>query len=303
MGGAYMWGWGPSDDAESIAAIRHAVEVGINWVDTAPVYGMGHSEEIVGKAVSPFLVGEDVFVFTKCGLDWSGFDEDGRYLRDLRPETIRFECEQSLKRLGIDRIDLYQIHWPETRTGTEIEDSWATMVELVDEGKVRWIGVSNFDTALLERCEALRHVDSYQPLLNLLHPEVMTGQVPWCTTHDVGVLAYSPLASGMLSDKYDKNTIDELAPDDWRRRSPDFNEPRLSSNLRVMDRLRPIAERLGVTLPVLAIAWILSLKGVTGAILGTRRPSHLDDLLPASTLRVTSDEVSAIEVVLRRDPL
>ena len=185
-----------------MAAIRHAIERGVNWIDTAAVYGLGHSEEVVGEAVKPFRAGEDVYLFTKCGRVWDGLPE-GEVGNDLRPESIRRECEASLRRLGVERIDLYQFHWPDWTTGTPIEESWGVMAELVDEGKVRWIGVCNHDVEQLERCEAVRHVDSLQPQLSLLARGARSELLPWADGHGTGVIAYSPMASGMLTGAFD----------------------------------------------------------------------------------------------------
>lgn len=298
IGGPYTFGWGPTDDNESIDAIRHAIGEGINWVDTAAIYGFGHSEEVVGRAVAPLNPGRDVFVFTKCGLNWYG-SEDGEFTRDLRPESIRFECEQSLKRLDLERIDLYQIHWPDHLTGTRLEDSWGTMAELVDEGKVRWIGVSNFDVDMLEKCESIRHVDSSQPPLSLVDTDSRDDLIPWCEKHGTGVIVYSPMASGLLTGKYDRDGIDSLAPDDWRRKSPNFTEPLLTRNLALIERAKPVAEAMGANLASLAIAWTLSVPGVTAAIVGARRPDQVDGWLPAADLHLTDEALQELERALR----
>jgi len=295
IGGPYKFGWGPQDDAESIAAIRHGVEAGINWIDTAPVYGIGHSEKVVGRAVRPYAVGEEVYLATKCGRKWVGPRDGGGLVFDLRPESIREECEESLRNLGVERIDLYQFHWPDTETGTPIEESWGTMQELVEEGKVRWCGVSNFDVALLERCEKIAHVDSLQPPLSLIDRRARKELIPWCRAHGVGVVAYSPMASGLLSGKYTASVMQELAEDDWRRRFAPFQEPRLSRNLALVDHLRPIAARLEASLPALAVAWTLAVPGVTSAIVGGRRPEQVDGWIPATELSLTEGDLSEIE--------
>lgn len=279
VGGPYEFGWGPVDDEESIRALRHGIESGINWIDTAPVYGKGHSEEIVGRAVEPYRAGEDVFVFTKCGRNYYG--SSGKISSDLRPETIRWECEQSLRRLGVERVDLLQFHWPDPETGAAIEDSWSTLGDLIDEGKVRWGGVSNFDVGLLERCEAVRHVDSLQPPFNLINRAARNDVIPWCEEHGVGVIVYAPMASGLLTGAFDRERVERLAPDDWRRRSANFNEPRFSRNLALAEQLTPIASDLGITLAALAVAWTLAAPGVTGAIVGARSPHQVDGWLPA----------------------
>ena len=295
LGGPWRYGWGPQDDSESVAAIRHAVELGVNWVDTAAIYGIGHSEEVVGEAVKPFRVGEEVLVFTKCGEQWD--EAKGGSVNDLRPETIRRECEDSLRRLGIERIDLYQFHWPD-RIGTPVEDSWATMAELVDEGKVRWAGVCNFDVGLLERCERIRHVDSLQPPLSLLNRAAREDVIPWAHEHGTGVIVYSPLGSGRLTGNFTRDRIENLAPDDWRRGEPAFQEPQLSETLEFVERLRPIAERLGCSVASLAIAWTLSVPGVTGAIVGARRASQLDDWLEAGDLELDDETVDELEALV-----
>jgi len=291
VGGPYEFGWGPVDDRESISAIRYAIDRGVTWVDTAAVYGRGHSEEIVGRALQPWKVGEEVLVFTKCGRNFYGPSISS----DLRPKTIRGECEDSLRRLGVERIDLYQFHWPDPDTGTPIEESWATMAELVQEGKVRWAGVSNFDVELLERCEAIRHVDSLQPRLNLIDRVARRDLLPWCREHGTGVIVYSPMASGLLTGTFTRERMDRLAPDDWRRQAPHFSEPDLSRNLELADRLRPIAERLGTTVAALAVAWTLAVPGVTGAIVGARSGRQVDGWIRAADLHLSSGDVADID--------
>lgn len=297
-GGPWKFGWGPQDDGDSIAAIRRAVEGGVNWVDTAAVYGLGHSEEVVGRALEPYAVGEDVYIFTKCGRSWYGRPE-GEVGNDLRPESIRFECEQSLERLGVERIDLFQFHWPDPETGTPVEESWGTMVELVDEGKVRWLGVSNFDVELLERCEAIRHVDSLQPPFNLLMRSARQELIPWAREHETGVLCYSPMASGMLTGKFDRERVEGLADDDWRKgehpQAAEFRDPRLSRNLELVERLRAIGERLESDVPSVAIAWTLAVPGVTAAIVGARSPEQVEGWLPAGALELSDEDVGEIE--------
>ena len=294
VGGPWKFGWGPVDDDESVAAIRYAVERGVNWVDTAAVYGLGHSEEVVGRAVEPYRVGEELFVFTKCGRRWAGLPE-GVIGNDLRPASIRQECEDSLRRLGVERIDLFQVHWPDLTTGTPLEESWGTMGTLVDEGKARWIGVSNFDVEQLERCEAIRHVDSVQPPLSLLARGARTNVVAWAADHGVGVLVYSPMGSGMLTGAFDAERIARLDPEDWRRDSPLFSEPLLSRNLALVERLRPLAEQLGTTLAALAVAWTLAQPGVTAAIVGARLPRHIDGWLPGADLELGDLELRRID--------
>ena len=299
IGGPWQFGWGRVDDDTSVAAIRRAIELGVNWVDTAAVYGLGHSEEVVGRAVRPFRVGEDVLVFTKCGRRWED-RADGSIGHDLPPDSIRQECERSLARLGVERIDLYQVHWPDWTTGTALEESWGTMAALVEEGKARWIGVSNFDVEQLERCEAVRHVDSVQPPLSLLVRGALSTIVPWAEQHGTGVLAYSPLASGLLTGSLDRERIGRFGDDDWRRNAPAFQEPHLSRSLELVTRLEKLADDLGTTTTALALGWVLAQQGVTASIVGARLPGHVDGwaaaadlVLDERTLRRIGDAVAA----------
>jgi aryl-alcohol dehydrogenase-like predicted oxidoreductase len=295
MSGPYQFGWGPADDEASVATIRHAIASGVNWLDTAPVYGLGHAEEVVARALEPFRAGEDVLVFTKCGRVWAEGPEGPEIHYDLRPGSVREQCEASLRRLGVERIDLYQLHWPDYETGTPVEAYWATMAELVDEGKVRWIGACNFPVPLLERCERIRHVDSLQPPLSLLNRHAREELVPWCAANGTGVIVYSPLASGLLSGSF---SLDRTAPDDWRRRAPAFREPSISRALALVERLRPLAERHGIGLPELAVAWVLAVEGVTGAIVGARRPDQVDGWLAAGSVQLGPGDVEEIERAL-----
>jgi aryl-alcohol dehydrogenase-like predicted oxidoreductase len=298
-GGGWAFGWGPQDDASSIAAIHHAVGRGVNWIDTAAVYGYGHSEEVVGRAVHELPESERPFIFTKCGLipDLDNpFDEPER---NLRPESIRREVDASLSRLGVERIDLYQFHWPD-ETGTPVEDSWAQMVRLVEEGKVRAAGVSNFDVELLDRCEAVRHVDSLQPPFSLIRRDSAADVIPWCAEHDTGVIVYSPMQSGLLTDSFTAERVGALAPDDWRRRDEDFQEPALSPNLGLRDALRPIAQRHGTSVAALAVAWTLAWPGLTGAIVGARSPDQVDGWIAAGSLELTEDDLAEIAEAIRR---
>jgi aryl-alcohol dehydrogenase-like predicted oxidoreductase len=296
IGGPWQFGWGPQDDDESIAALHRAFDSGVNWVDTAAVYGLGHSEEVVGQVVRE--LGDGVLVFTKCGRPWYGRKND-EPTYDLRPETIRFELEQSLKRFGTDHVDLYQFHWPDRETGTPVEDSWATMAELVAEGKVRWAGVSNFDVELLERCERVRHVDSLQPPFSLIDRRAAADVLPWCAANGTGVICYSPLQSGLLTGSFDPDRVRDLPEDDWRRSNANFRSPALEANLELARRLEPVAERHGVPVAGVAIAWVLANPGVTGAIVGARRPTQVDGWLPAGNLRLTSDDLAEIDRAIR----
>jgi aryl-alcohol dehydrogenase-like predicted oxidoreductase len=290
IGGPWQFGWGPQDDDESLAALHKAFDAGVNWVDTAAVYGLGHSEEVVGQAVREH--GGEVLVFTKCGRPWYG-RENNEPTYDLRPDTIRFELEQSLKRLGTDHVDLYQFHWPDTETGTPVEDSWATMADLVTEGKVRWAGLSNFDVQGLERCERVRHVDSLQPPFSLIDRSAAP-EIAWCAANRTGVLCYSPLGSGLLTGSFDADRVRDLPAGDWRRTNGEFRPPRLEANLEVARRLEPVAERHGVPVAAVAVAWVLAVEGVTAAIVGARRPSQVDGWLPAGELRLTEADLAGL---------
>jgi aryl-alcohol dehydrogenase-like predicted oxidoreductase len=298
-GGGWAFGWGPQDDAESVATMRHALELGINWIDTAAVYGLGHSEEIVGKLLRDLPASEHPFVFTKCGLTWDSNNPMQTAKRILKPETIRRECEASLRRLGVERIDLYQFHWPD-ETGTPVEDSWSTMVKLIEEGKVRAAGVSNFTVELLERCEAIRHVDSLQPLFSMVSRAAAEKLLPWCKNHNTGVICYSPMQSGILTDGFTKERLAKMAGDDWRRRGPEFQEPALGRNLTLRDALRPIAARHGVSASSVAIAWTLAWPGLTGAIVGARTPAQVNGWIQGATLQLTPEDLSEIASAIDR---
>jgi aryl-alcohol dehydrogenase-like predicted oxidoreductase len=298
-GGGWSFGWGPQDDKASMDSMRRAVELGVNWIDTAAVYGLGHSEEVVGRFVHSLPASERPYVFTKCGLIWDGRNRLQEPKRVLKPESVRAECEASLRRLGIERIDLYQFHWPD-ETGTPIEDSWAEMLRLIDEGKVRLGGVSNFDVSLLERCKAIRHVDSLQPPFSLIRREVAAREIPWCEAHKTGGICYSPMQSGLLTDGFSGERVAGMAEDDWRRRSPEFNPPNLSRNLALRDALKPIAQRHGTSISSVAIAWVLSWPGVTGAIVGARSPEQVDGWIDAGNLKVTSADLDEIARAIER---
>jgi len=289
IGGPWEWGWGPQDDRESILTIERALDLGINWIDTAAVYGLGHSEEIVGKALAGKR--DQVFIATKCGLLWN---EKGHVRNNNQPESIMKEAENSLRRLNTDYIDLYQIHWPDPHT--PVEESWQAMVKLQEQGKVRYIGVSNFDVQLLEKCEAIRHVNSLQPPYNLLNREVEREILPWCRKHGVGVVAYSPMQSGLLTGKFD---ISRLSRDDWRRKSPYFKEPQLSKNLKFVEELRPIAGKYRKTVAQLAITWVLMHPAITSAIVGARRPQQVDEIVGGADWEIDPEDMDLIEKLSR----
>ena len=298
-GDDWFSGWGPQDDDESIAAMRHAVDLGINWIDTAAVYGLGHSEELVGRLLRELVPGDRPLVFTKCGLVWDENDRMAESKRILRPESIRRECEASLRRLGVERIDLYQFHRSD-QTGVPIEDSWAAMVRLIEEGKVRAAGVSNFEIALLERCETIRHVDSDQPPFSVIRRDAAADVIPWCADHGTGVIVYSPMQSGILTERFDRARMASLAPNDWRHGAKYFQEPNLSQGLALRDELRPIARRHGVTVSAVAIAWTLAWPGVTGAIVGARSPAQIDGWIGGATLELTEADLDEIAAAIER---
>ena len=298
-GGGWAFGWGPQDDAESIRAIEHAVSGGVNWIDTAAIYGLGHSEEVVGRGVAGIPAADRPLVFTKCGLDPDPADSYKPPTRKASPAFIRIEVERSLRRLGVERIDLFQIHWPD-ETGVPVEDSWGEMSRLVDEGKVRAIGVSNFGVELLDRCERVRHVDSLQPPFSLIHRGSGGTVIPWAAAHGTGVVVYSPMASGILTDSFSRERVEAMADEDWRRRSDSHREPELSRNLALRDALRPIAVRHGTTVSAVAVAWALAWPGVSGAIVGARKPEQVDGWLPAGSLVLSATDLDEIAAAAGR---
>jgi len=298
-GGGWAFGWGPQDDRQSLATIRRALELGVNWIDTAAVYGLGHSEAIVGQLLRELPAARRPFVFTKCGLVWDDNDRMAQPRRVLTPESIRHECDASLRRLGVERIDIYQFHWP-YETGSPVEDSWRTMADLVREGKIRAAGVSNFDVELLARCEAIRHVDSLQPHFSMIDREATEHLIPWCASHKTGVICYSPMESGLLTESFSADRVRSLASDDWRRSSVQFQPPQLEHNLTLRDALRSIAKRHATTTSAVAIAWVLAWPGVSGAIVGARSPEQVDGWIGAESLTLTADDLDDIAAAMRR---
>jgi aryl-alcohol dehydrogenase-like predicted oxidoreductase len=293
-GGGYAFGWGPQDDNQSIAAINRALELGVNWIDTAAIYGLGHSEEVVGRVLKQRKGADRPYVFTKCGLVWDDKDRTKDPRRILTPASIRKECEASLRRLGIERIDLYQFHWPDEDSGTSVEESWRMMVQLQEEGKVRAIGVSNFDVSLLRKTEAVYHVDSLQPPFSLIRREMAASEIPWCRANRTGVIVYSPMQSGILTESFTADRVQKMAADDWRTRSANFQTPKLERNLALRDALRPIARRHDTTVSALAIAWTLVWPGVTGAIVGARSAEQVDGWIGAATLELAAGDLDDI---------
>jgi aryl-alcohol dehydrogenase-like predicted oxidoreductase len=287
-GGDWAFGWGAQDDRDSVAAIREALDLGINWIDTAPVYGLGRSEEVVAKALAGLP--RRPYVFTKCGRVW---DERREIGKRLTAASIRAECEASLRRLAVDRIDLYQIHWPEP--DEDLEEGWTECARLRDEGKVRWIGVSNFSVAQLERAGRIAPVTSLQPPYSLLRRDIEAEILPSCAAHGIGVLAYSPLASGLLTGTWTKERHAALPADDWRQaKNPLFQEPRFSRNLEVVETLRGIAAAHGVAVGAVALAWALANPAVTAAIVGARRPGQFADHVAAADLTLSAADLAAI---------
>lgn len=281
-------------DTKSLEALLHAFDSGVNWVDTAPTYGRGHSEELVGRAIRQAT--QRPMVFTKCGRHWDS--PEAKPYSDLRPAAIRKDCEASLRRLKVDAIDLLQVHWPEAPEATPLEDSWGEMVRLVDEGKVRAVGVCNFGIDLLERCEAVGHINSLQTPLSLIRREATGGLLQWCADHGVGVLAYSPMQVGLLTDSFTPQRVAELSADDWRTRDPEFLPPRLERNLAIRDALRPIAAAHGTTVSAVAVAWVLSWPQVTGAIVGASSREQVDGWIEASDVVLSPDDLAQMAAAL-----
>lgn len=293
MGWSYTGG--EERDAESLAAMRAAVEGGVGWIDTAPVYGRGHSEALVGRLVRE-LGRERLRVFTKCGRVWD--DPAAPAHSDLRPAAIRRDFEASAQRLGVETIDLLQFHWPDNDTGTPVEESWGEMLRLVEEGKIRAAGVCNFPIDLLERCEAVGHVASLQTPISLIVRDGTRGLIQWCAEHAVSVLAYSPMQVGLLTDSFSASSVEAFAFDDWRRTDAEFLPPRLEGNLRLRDALRPIAAAHSTTVSAVAVAWVLSWPQVTGAIVGARTPEQVRGWIGAASVRLTAGDHAAIDRAL-----
>ncbi len=294
-GGGWSFGWGPQDDEESIAAIKRALDLGINWIDTAAVYGLGHAEEIVARA----LKGRDgrPYIFTKCSRIW---DKNGEITSNLKADSIRRELESSLRRLQTDVIDLYQIHWP--NPDPDIEEGWSTMAELQKEGKVRYIGVSNFNVEQMRRAMKIAPISSLQPPYSLINRDVENEILPFCQEHNIGVIVYSPMMSGLLSGTMTRERVAEMPEDDWRKHDPEFQEPRLSRNLALAEKLNEIGFVYNRTPGEVAIAWTLANPAVTGAIVGARRPEQIENLIGAAEFRLSDTELTEIEEFLRENP-
>ena len=291
-GGDWKFGWGPQDDKESIRAIHAALDLGINWIDTAAIYGHGRAEEIVGEAIKG--VRDSVLVATKCGRVWEG---DSREIgKSLKPESIVREVDASLKRLKIDVIDLYQIHWPEP--DSEIEEGWAALADLVKAGKIRYAGVSNFSLEQLKRIQPIHPVTSLQPPYSMLRREIEAGTIDYCRENNIGIIAYSPMHSGLLTGKFSKERAENLPESDWRSRHPFFNEPKLSQHLWLVDQLREIADQNKISLPQLSLAWVLRHKEMTAAIVGARAPEQIADTAKAGDIHLSAEDIARIEELL-----
>jgi aryl-alcohol dehydrogenase-like predicted oxidoreductase len=289
-GGPWEFGWGAQDDAQSVAAIHRALELGMNWIDTAAVYGLGHSEEVVARALREWR-GRRPYIFTKCGMIWNDKGEIGYSLRE---KSIRAECEASLRRLKTDVIDLYQIHWTADDLKETVE-GWNTLAALQKEGKVRWIGVSNASVEELQKLQSIARITSLQPPYNLLKREVETAQLPWCLREKVGVIVYAPMASGRLTGTLTRERMASLPKDDWRAKNPEFQEPNLSKNLALVERLKKVGAKSGRSPGEVAIVWTLRNPAVTGAIVGARNPKQVEGTIGAMDFRLTSEEIAEIE--------
>ena len=287
-GGGWAFAWGPQDDNESIAAIQAALDRGVNWIDTAAVYGLGHSEEVVARAIAGRP--NRPYVFTKCERVWN---EKGEISKSLKRDSVRKECEASLRRLKVDTIDLYQIHWPEP--DEEVEEGWETLSRLKEEGKLRWIGVSNFNVAQLERARKIAPITSLQPPYSAISPEIEDAILPYCQQHGIGVLAYSPMKSGLLTGKMTRERIAAFPADDFRKRALAFQEPNLTRNLALAEHMKQIAARHGRTAGEVALAWVLRHPAITAAIVGMRSAEQVEGVIGALEFRLTFDEIAEID--------
>ncbi len=298
-GGDWAFAWGEQDDAASIAAIRHAVDVGVNWIDTAAIYGLGHSEEVVRHALAPLPADRRPYVFTKCGLTWDPSDRRAPPRRVGDPASIRREVEGSLRRLGVERIDLYQVHWP-PEDGTPVERYWETLLALKREGKVRAVGLSNHDVAQLEAAEAIGHVDTLQPPFSAIKRQVAAAELGWCADHGTGVIVYSPMQAGLLTGAFTAERAARLDPDDWRSRDAEFQGAALARNLELADAMREVAGRRGTTTAAVAVAWTLAWRGVTGAIVGARSAAQVDGWLDAARLKLSAEDLDFLAGAIAR---
>jgi aryl-alcohol dehydrogenase-like predicted oxidoreductase len=293
-GGGWQWAWGSQEDAESIAAIHKALDLGVNWIDTAAAYGLGHSEEVIGKALEGRR--NEVFLATKCSLVWK---PGSREIYDsLQRDSVRAECEASLQRLNTDVIDLYQIHWPNDEE--HLEEGWSAIADLIKEGKVRYGGVSNMSVAQMERLQAIAPIASLQPPYSMVRRDIEDEILPFCAAHNIGVIVYSPMQAGLLTGKVTREWAAALPADDWRRRSAAFQEPQLGANIELVEGLRGVAERSGRSVGELAIAWTLRRPEVTSAIVGARRPTQIEETAAGGDWPLTAEEIAEIEALLAR---
>ncbi|MGB7212242.1 MAG: aldo/keto reductase [Gemmatimonadales bacterium] len=298
-GGDWQFGWGVQDDDRSIAAIRHAVASGINWIDTAAVYGLGHSEDVVARALKVLPTADRPFIFTKCGMVWDEADRSRPPKRLASPASIRQELEGSLRRLGVERVDLYQLHWP-PEDGTPLEEYWGTMLELKREGKIRAAGLSNHKADQLAAAEQVGHVDSLQPPFSAVRRDIAERELPWCADHRTGVIVYSPMLSGLLSGAFTRERAAALPENDWRSRAVNFHGEALERNLALVETLRAVAGRHGAGVGSVAIAWTLAWRGVTGAIVGARAPAQVDGWIDAAALELTAADLDEMTTAIRR---
>lgn len=297
VGGDWAVGWGNQDDRESIEAIRHAVHSGVNWIDTAAIYGLGHSEDVVAEALSAIPRGERPYVFTKCGLIADTNDKTAAPQQIGAAASLRREVEASLRRLNLERIDLYQMHWP-PKDGTPIEDYWRTLLDLKKEGKVRAVGLSNHTAAQLAAAEAVGHVDTLQPPFSAIKREMAASELPWCRAHETGVIVYSPMQAGLLTGAFTEERAKSLPANDWRSRNGDFQGEKLRRNLQVAAVIGKVAERLGTSAASVAVAWTLAWPGVTAAIVGARNPKQVDGWLDAARLSLSAADMAEIGGVI-----
>jgi aryl-alcohol dehydrogenase-like predicted oxidoreductase len=291
IGGSWSGGWGPQDDDESVKTVHRALELGINWVDTAPVYGLGHSEEVVGRAIKESNY--KPYVFTKCSLVWN---DKGEVVNNLSSASLQSECEASLKRLGVETIDLYQVHWP--NPDRDIEEGWSTLAKLKQEGKLRAIGVSNFSVEQMKRAQKIAPIDTLQPPYSLLRRDVENEILPFCSQNNIGVIVYSPMASGLLTGAMSKERIEGLADDDWRKHASEFQGSKLASNLALQNLLTEIGYPHNVSAGVVAVAWTLHNPAVTAAIVGSRHPAQIEDIIMAGEFRLSDSEMEQIQKFL-----
>jgi len=291
MGGPWEYGWGPQDDEEAVASILEALDQGINWIDTAPAYGLGHSEELLGRALRQTK--HKPYIATKCGILWN--DKRERVVH-LKRDSVRRECQDSLRRLGVERIDLYQMHWPDPEP--DIEEAWEEMARLAEEGKVRYIGVSNFSVQQMERIAKIHPISSLQPPYSMLHREAERDLLGYCAQHGIGVVVYSPMQRGLLTGAFSRERLAALAPDDHRRRAPEFQEPQFGATLELVEGLKKIARRNGKSVSQLAVSWVLRRSEVTAAIVGARRPGQIAETAPASDWNLGKKDIEEIEKLL-----